>query len=73
MREFFYGCSAVNIPRCFGLLDYRQGMIDGLELALDTCERCDDKNETIEVIRYYLKLIKEDKFEKLKTQLGAIR
>jgi hypothetical protein len=53
--------------------DYRQGMIDGLELALDVCEKHDDVYEIKKAILYYLKLTKEDKFETIKAQLGAIR
>lgn len=72
MREFFYWRGAVNIPRCFGL-EYRQGMIDGLELALDACERHDAPEEVKESIKQYLRLIKEDKFTKIKMDLGAFQ
>lgn len=51
----------------------RQGMIDGLELALDACDRSDSLFDAKDLIMYYLRHIKEDKFEKLKEQLGALR
>jgi len=53
--------------------DRRQGMIDGLEISLDACDHVDALEEAKKLIRYYLRLMKEDKYEKLKEQLGALR
>lgn len=53
--------------------DYKQGMIDGLELALILCEHCSDISKVINDINYYLRLIKSYKFEKIKYELGAFR
>lgn len=52
--------------------DYRQGMIDGLELALNLCFGSHDFEEAVDKIEYYLKLVKEDKFEKIRMELGAL-
>jgi|GEM_PF-6376683 hypothetical protein len=48
-------------------------MIDGLEISLDACDHVDALEEAKKLIRYYLRLMKEDKYEKLKEQLGALR
>jgi hypothetical protein len=48
-------------------------MIDGLEISLDACDRADALEDAKKLIRYYLRLMKEDKYEKLKEQLGALR
>jgi hypothetical protein len=53
--------------------EYRQGMIDGLELALDVCEKHDVLPEVIDKINYYIRLIKEDKFTKIRLELGAFK
>jgi len=73
MREFFYCHGTVNIAGCVGLLDYRQGMIDGLELALEACEECNAPSKVKENINYYLRLVKEDKFTKIRMDLGAFK
>lgn len=52
--------------------DYRQGMIDGLELALDLCERCNSIGDVKRKLQYYVKISKEDKFDTIKTQLGIV-
>jgi hypothetical protein len=53
--------------------DYRQGMIDGLELALDVCEKHDAPQQIKDDIDYYLRLVKEDKFTKIRLELGALK
>ncbi|MEM4406209.1 MAG: hypothetical protein QXS68_04110 [Candidatus Methanomethylicaceae archaeon] len=52
--------------------DYRQGMIDGLELALDACEKYSSIEDVKKKLQYFLKLSKEDKFQMIKSQLGAV-
>lgn len=51
----------------------RQGLIDGLEMALDACDKCDSLFDARDMIRYYARLMKEDKFDKIKEELGAFR
>jgi hypothetical protein len=51
----------------------KEGMIDGLEISLDACDHVDVLEEAKKLIRYYLRLIKEEKYEKLREQLGALR
>jgi hypothetical protein len=51
----------------------QQGMMDGLEMALEVCDRSKTLPAARELISYYLRLIKEEKFEKMKEQLGAFR
>jgi hypothetical protein len=53
--------------------EWQQGIIDGLEMSLDVCDKKDTLPDAREVIKYYLRLAKEDKFERLKEQLGALR
>ncbi len=55
------------------MLDYKQGMIDGLEFALLACDQSNTLLEANNLIYYYLKLVKEEKFESIKAQLGALR
>jgi len=51
----------------------QQGMMDGLEMAIEVCERSDSFSNAKDLLRYYLDLMKEDKFEKIKVSLGALR
>ncbi len=51
----------------------RQGLIDGLEMALDAVDRSDSLFDAKDLILYYITLMKNDKFENIKEQLGAIR
>jgi hypothetical protein len=51
----------------------RQGMIDGLEISLDACDHVDTLQEAKGLIRYYLRLMLEDKFDSMKEQLGALK
>ncbi|MCX8182534.1 MAG: hypothetical protein N3D12_05390 [Candidatus Methanomethyliaceae archaeon] len=54
-------------------MDYKQGMIDGLELALDACCSASDVQEVKERIRYYLVLANEEKLERIRLQLGVLK
>jgi len=53
--------------------DYRQGMIDGLELADMIINEAKSLEEATSRLRYYLKLTKEDKFEKIRIELGVFK
>lgn len=52
--------------------DYQRGMIDGLELALVVCNEQKDLSKAINKMDYYLKLMKENRFEKMKIELGIL-
>lgn len=51
----------------------RQGLIDGLEMALDAVNRSDSLFDVKDLLLYYIKINKEEKIENLKEQLGAFR
>ncbi len=53
--------------------DYNQGFIDGLELVLYFCDQSASVLEVKERVCYYVQLAREEKFEKLREQLGAFR
>ncbi len=51
----------------------RQGLIDGLEMALDAVNRSDSLFDAKDLVLYYIKIAKDEKIETLKEQLGVFR
>ncbi|MEM3390456.1 MAG: hypothetical protein QW491_13785 [Thermoproteota archaeon] len=54
-------------------MDYRQGMIDGLELALYVCNEVNSVEEAKRRVTHLLASAKEEKFERIKVQLGILQ
>lgn len=52
---------------------YIDGFRDGLELAIYLLYENKTKKEVIKKLNYYLSLVKENKFEKLRMELGAFK
>ena len=53
--------------------NYARGFEDALELALTALDEASSLEEAKERVRYYMSLIKERKFEKIRYMLGALR
>jgi len=53
--------------------NYARGFEDALELALTALDEAKSLEEAKERVRYYMSLIKERKFEKIRYMLGALR
>jgi len=54
-------------------LSYAEGFEDAAELCLDEAKRSNDKGETIERIESLLELVKQNKFDRIRHMLGALR
>lgn len=52
---------------------YARGFEDALELVMIALDEAKKLEEAKERVRYYMSLIKERKFEKIRYMLGALR
>jgi len=56
-----------------GMADYARGFEDACELILASIEEKRDPDEIARKVRSYLGLIKERKFDRIRSELGALR
>lgn len=55
------------------MTSYQEGFEDSLELCLAEVKRSGSKKDAVERIKYFLGLVKEHKFDRIKQILGAIK
>jgi len=54
-------------------MSYQEGFEDAAELCLDEAKRANNRGEVIERIESLLELVKQNKFERIRHMLGALR
>jgi hypothetical protein len=54
-------------------MSYQEGFEDAAELCLDELKKANDKVEAAERIKDLLELVKQNKFDRIRHMLGALR
>lgn len=54
-------------------MSYEEGFEDAAELCLDEAKRANDKSDIIKRIESLLELVKQNKFDRIRHMLGALR
>jgi hypothetical protein len=55
------------------MMSYQEGFEDSLELCLVEVKKSKTKKDALERIQYFLGLVKEHKFDRIKEMIGALK
>jgi hypothetical protein len=54
-------------------MSYQEGFEDAAELCLDEVKKSNDKSEAADRIKELIELVKQNKFDRIRHMLGALR
>lgn len=72
VESLFCGKS-VGVRKGFLAMSYQEGFEDSLELCLVEVKRSKTKKVALDRIQYFLGLVKEHKFDRIKEAIGALK